>query len=519
MLNLQRLNQLNGKSREVVLHAENLGISFISGYRKDDYKSYILNFFSRSEHKSVNKTFWPLKNINFVGYQGEILGIIGSNGSGKTTLCKVISGILQPDEGSINVHGRVTALFSLGMGFNKELTGRENTYLNGMMLGVEKKKIDAFMNDIAEFSGLGSFMNRPLKTYSSGMRARLGFSIAAHLEPEILILDEALNTGDRAFGRKAAKKMRELVQKAKMVILVTHSLDYATKHCDRLMWLDHGVIRAIGDSEKVAAKYRATVSDHGQKQKRKLTLLKTKSDIRDRSVVTAENISVSFNMNKGTFWALKDVTFDIKEGEVVGIIGNNGAGKSTLCKVLTKIVKPDSGHLEVKGETTALLNYGTGFNQQLTGADNIFLNGMLLGMSKAKVERGYPEIVLFSGLEKFINKPIKQYSSGMKSRLGFSIAATLRPDIFIIDEALSTGDISFQQKASEKIQEMMESAKAVIVVSHSMRFVENVCTRAIWMDRGKIRFDGDAEEGVKLYKKHVKEKKNRHIKNRHISKR
>jgi teichoic acid transport system ATP-binding protein len=123
MLNLQRLNQLNGKSREVVLHAENLGISFISGYRKDDYKSYILNFFSRSEHKSVNKTFWPLKNINFVGYQGEILGIIGSNGSGKTTLCKVISGILQPDEGCINVHGRVTALFSLGMGFNKELTG------------------------------------------------------------------------------------------------------------------------------------------------------------------------------------------------------------------------------------------------------------------------------------------------------------------------------------------------------------------------------------------------------------
>ena len=183
-------------------------------------------------------------------------------------------------------------------------------------------------------------------------------------------------------------------------------------------------------------------------------------------------------------------------------------------KVLTKIVKPDSGHLEVKGETTALLNYGTGFNQQLTGADNIFLNGMLLGMSKAKVERGYPEIVLFSGLEKFINKPIKQYSSGMKSRLGFSIAATLRPDIFIIDEALSTGDISFQQKASEKIQEMMESAKAVIVVSHSMRFVENVCTRAIWMDRGKIRFDGDAEEGVKLYKKHVKEKKNRHISKR-----
>lgn len=506
MLASQKTKWTDGESREVIIRAENLGVSFLSGYRKDDYKSHIINLFSKKNktNRDENKTFWPMRNLDFVGYQGEILGIIGSNGSGKTTLCKLISGILQPDEGNIKVNGKVTALFSLGMGFNKELTGRENAYLNGMMLGVAKKKIDQFIDDIEAFSGLGTFMEQPMKSYSSGMRARLGFSVAAHLEPEILILDEALNTGDTAFGKKAAQKMRELVKKAKMVVLVTHSLRYAMKHCDRLMWLDQGVIREVGDPKMVAEKYKATVPE--KKPRRKLQLQKTESDIQDQSVVKADRISLSYRMKGKTFWALKDVSFHIKEGEVVGIIGHNGAGKSTLCKVLTNILSPDSGQLEVNGETTALLSYGTGFNNQLTGTDNIYLNGMLLGIPKRRVEGDYPDIVRFAELEKFIDKPIKQYSSGMRARLGFSIAATLRPDIFIIDEALSTGDIAFQQKASEKIQEMMESAKAVIIVSHSMSFVEKVCTRAIWIEKGRVRYDGQAQETVDLYKKQVQGK-------------
>ena len=350
---------------------------------------------------------------------------------------------------------------------------------------------------------MGEFIDRPMKSYSSGMKARLGFSVAAHIEPEILILDEALNTGDASFGRKAAKKMRELVQKAKMVILVTHSLRYATKHCDRLMWLDKGKIRKIGEPEEVAELYQATIPK-GQKRKKKLDLQKTVTDIKDRSVVKAENLGVSYRVNRRNFWALKDVSFKISEGEVVGVIGHNGAGKSTLCKVLTQIIKPDHGKLELNGETTALLNYGTGFNEQLSGKDNIYLNGMLLGIPKERVDRNYSDIVRFAELEKFIDKPIKQYSSGMKARLGFSIAATLQPDIFIIDEALSTGDMAFQQKASEKIQEMMESAKAVIIVSHSMKFVEKVCNRALWLDKGQLRFDGDPKEAVLQYKQDSK---------------
>lgn len=493
-------------NKQIVIKAKNIGVSFSSGYRRDDYKSHIFDFLRRKKKPHRSEVFWPLRKISFTGYKGEVLGVIGSNGSGKTTLCKLIAGILQPDEGKIHVDGSVSALFSLGMGFNKELTGRENVYLNGMMLGIEKRRINRFVQEIHNFSGIGAFFDQPVKSYSSGMKSRLGFSVASFLEPEILILDEALNTGDAEFSQKAATKMQELVRKAKMVVLVTHSLGYAQKNCDRLIWLDQGAIRAIGEPEDIVKKYQASVPEK-PKSKKRLILQKTDSNIRDRKVVKAENISVSYRLNKKTFWALEDINFEIKEGEVVGIIGHNGAGKSTLCKVLTNIITPDKGSLSVKGETTALLAYGTGFNAQLTGQDNIFLNGMLLGISKKRVEQDYPQIVDFSELGKAIDKPVKQYSSGMKSRLGFSVAATLQPDIFIIDEALSTGDIAFQQKASEKIQEMMEQAKAVIIVSHSMGFIEKICTRAIWVEKGKIRFDGDPKEAVKRYKKQIKGKK------------
>ncbi|WP_306807473.1 ABC transporter ATP-binding protein [Halalkalibacter krulwichiae] len=437
------------------------------------------------------------------GYQGEILGIIGSNGSGKTTLCKMISGILTPDEGELMVDGRVSALFSLGMGFNKELTGRENVYLNGMMLGIEKAKINEFIDEIHEFSELGKFLDQPMKTYSSGMKARLGFSVASFLEPEILILDEALNTGDAAFSKKAAEKMKELVAKAKMVVLVTHSLRFAEKNCDRLVWLDKGVIRQVGDPKEVVEMYKASVPVKARRKRKRLDIEKTTLNMKDKTVVKAENVGVAYNVKKDTFWALKNVSFEVKEGEVVGVIGHNGAGKSTLCKLMTNILTPDEGNIKLDGETTSLLGYGTGFNAQLSGRDNIYLNGMLLGIPKEKIEADYPEIVEFSQLKQAIDKPVKEYSSGMQARLGFSIAATLQPDIFIIDEALSTGDMAFKQKASERIQDMMESAKAVIIVSHSMRFVEKICTRVIWMERGQVRFDGDPAEAVALYTESV----------------
>ncbi|WP_112182167.1 MULTISPECIES: ABC transporter ATP-binding protein [Paraliobacillus] len=494
-------------NREEVIKTEGLGVSFNSGYKKDDYKSKTISFLRNKNKKKENKLTWPLRDINLVAYKGEVLGIIGSNGSGKTTLCKVITGILQPDEGSINVKGKVSTLFSMGMGFNKDLTGRENVYLNGMMLGIDKVKIDLFFDEIHEFSGIGEFMEQPMKKYSSGMKARLGFSVAAHLDPEILILDEALNTGDAAFSKKAAIKIKELVQRAKIVIIVTHSHKYALENCDRLVWLEQGSIMSIGDPENIVKEYEATIPKKTAKPQRKLDLKKTNADIKDSVVINAENVSVEYKIKKRKFKALDNLNFTINEGEVVGIIGHNGAGKSTLCKTLTQIISPDHGVLTVNGETTALLSYGTGFNAQLNGTDNIYLNGMLLGIPIDVVKRNYENIVEFSELGKFINKPIKHYSSGMRARLGFSIAAILQPDIFIIDEALSTGDMAFRQKASEKIQGMMEQAKAVIIVSHSLGFVEKVCTRAILIEKGKIIADGESKEVVKAYRDKINDKK------------
>ncbi|ALX49939.1 ABC transporter ATP-binding protein [Lentibacillus amyloliquefaciens] len=497
-------DQQHPTTEDKVIKAKNIGVSFQSGKQQDDYKSKVFRFFKNRGRVEKREEVWPLKDINFEGLQGEILGIIGSNGAGKTTLSKIITGILRQDQGEIRVDGKVTALFSFGMGFNKELTGRENVYLNGMMLGIDKQLINKYIEDIHAFSDLGDFMDQPMKYYSSGMKARLGFSVAAHLEPEILILDEALNTGDAKFSQKAAQKMKELVKRAKMVIIVTHSLPYAQRNCDRLIWVDGGVIREDGDPTEVIANYKATMPKRPPRKRRLLQLDKTETNIQDNTVIKAENVGVSFQLkNKGKFWALRNLDFEIKVGEVVGIIGHNGAGKSTLCKVLTKIYQPDEGQIELNGETSALLGYGTGFNPQLTGSDNIYLNAMLLGIPKKRVDEKYDEIVEFSGIEGAIDKPVKEYSSGMKSRLGFSIAATLKPDIFIIDEALSTGDMAFQEKASERIQDMIESAKAVIIVSHNMNFVEKVCTRALWMEQGQVRFDGGAEEAVAKYRESI----------------
>lgn len=511
-------------SDDEVMKAKDVSVYFDTRHSDDDYKSRMMNIFNpkklrelKEKRKSQPRKIWPLKDISFTGYQGEILGIIGSNGAGKTTLSKVITGILRHDYGHLLVDGKVTALFSFGMGFNPQLTGRENVYLNGMMLGIDKNLIHEYIDDIHEFSDLGEFLDQPMKYYSSGMKARLGFSVASHLQPEILILDEALNTGDGKFSNKAAEKMQELVQQAKMVIIVTHSLRYAQNNCDRLIWLHQGEIKEVGDPKEIIANYRATVPKP-VKKKRSLELNRTETTIRENPVIKATNLGISFKLNSGEFWALRNLNFTIHEGEVVGIIGHNGAGKSTLCKLMTRILAPDEGMVKVYGETSSLLGYGTGFNPQLTGTDNIYLNAMLLGIPKHVIEAKYDEIVEFAGLEKRIDKPVKTYSSGMRARLGFSIAAILKPDIFIIDEALSTGDLAFRQKATERIQEMMERAKAVVIVSHSMQFVEQVCTRAIWIDEGKIRADGDAEKVVDEYRTVMGMKKPRKRLKRQIKK-
>lgn len=199
------------------------------------------------------------------------------------------------------------------------------------------------------------------------------------------------------------------------------------------------------------------------------------------------------------FWALTDVSFEVKQGEVVGIIGRNGAGKSTLLKLLSRITEPTRGRISLDGRVSSLLEVGTGFHPELTGRENIFLNGAILGMGKAEIKRKFDEIVAFSEVEQFLDTPVKRYSSGMYVRLAFAVAAHLEPEVLLIDEVLAVGDLSFQKKCLWKMGEVARGGRTVLFVSHNMDAVRTLCQRVIFFEEGRIRADGDAENVVEGY--------------------
>ena len=211
-------------------------------------------------------------------------------------------------------------------------------------------------------------------------------------------------------------------------------------------------------------------------------------------------LSRSGRNSRGEFvWALNDLSFDAQPGEVIGIIGRNGAGKSTLLKVLSRITEPTRGRADLYGRVSSLLEVGTGFHPELTGRENVFLNGAILGMSRNEIKRKFDEIVAFSDIEKFIDTPVKWYSSGMYLRLAFSVAAHLEPEILIVDEVLAVGDASFQRKCLNKMQSVSEQGRTVLFVSHDMTAVTRLCPRAILLDQGKVLSDGPAHEVVSAY--------------------
>ncbi len=199
------------------------------------------------------------------------------------------------------------------------------------------------------------------------------------------------------------------------------------------------------------------------------------------------------------FWALKDISFDVKEGEVLGIIGRNGAGKSTLLKILSRVTTPTEGQVKIRGRISSLLEVGTGFHPELTGRENVYLNGMIHGMTKAEINDKFDEIVDFSGIEKFIDTPVKRYSSGMNVRLGFAVAAHLEPEILIVDEVLAVGDVEFRRKCLEKMQDVSEGGRTVLFVSHRMQAIRQLCYSVIVLEGGKIIHRGPTDEVVDKY--------------------
>src|SRR6266446_4228861 len=203
--------------------------------------------------------------------------------------------------------------------------------------------------------------------------------------------------------------------------------------------------------------------------------------------------------NDETFWALKDVSLDVREGEVLGLIGRNGAGKTTLLKILSRITRPTTGFAEIHGRVGSLLEVGTGFHPELTGRENTFLSGAILGMGKAEIARKFDEIVAFAELEKFIDTPVKHYSSGMYVRLAFAVAAYLEPEILLVDEVLAVGDINFQKKCLGKMGDVARAGRTVVLVSHQLNQIRRLCHRVVWIDAASVRQDGPTHEVVSAY--------------------
>jgi lipopolysaccharide transport system ATP-binding protein len=208
----------------------------------------------------------------------------------------------------------------------------------------------------------------------------------------------------------------------------------------------------------------------------------------------------SAKANSTYVWALKDINFEVKRGEVLGIIGKNGAGKSTLLKILSRVTIPTTGEIKTRGRIASLLEVGTGFHPELTGRENIYLNGAILGMSKAEIKKKEEEIIEFSGCQMYVDTPVKRYSSGMRVRLAFAVAAFLEPDILVIDEVLAVGDAEFQKKAIGKMQDISKGdGRTVLFVSHNMAAVKSLCSRAIVLEHGKMVFDGKTDDAVDFY--------------------
>jgi lipopolysaccharide transport system ATP-binding protein len=251
--------------------------------------------------------------------------------------------------------------------------------------------------------------------------------------------------------------------------------------------------------EKLSKEYRLGVISHGtlyQDLQSGWAKLRGKEDPNARiGSVNREQ----WNKTHDRFCALKDISFDVRQAEVVGIIGRNGAGKSTLLKIISQVTAPTSGSIKIKGRVASLLEVGTGFHPELTGRENIFLNGAILGMHKGEIEQKFDEIVKFSEVDKFIDTPVKRYSSGMYVRLAFAVAAHLEPEILVVDEVLAVGDLQFQKKCLGKMEEVSKEGRTILFVSHNMAAVQQLCNRGIVLNQGKIDFIGDIHGAIHHY--------------------
>lgn len=239
-----------------MIKVDNVSMRFNLGIEKNfSLKLFFINLFKTKKKKPKKEEFWALKDVSFEVEKGEVIGFIGSNGAGKSTMLKVIAGVMKPTTGKVTVNGNICPMIELGAGFDMELTARENIYLNGAVLGYSKDFIEQKFDEIVEFSELKEFLDVPVRNFSSGMTARLAFSIATVVDPEILIVDEILSVGDIVFQKKSEAKMKNMIGGGTTVLFVSHSLAQIEKICNRVVWLDHGKVVKIGDAKEICQEY------------------------------------------------------------------------------------------------------------------------------------------------------------------------------------------------------------------------------------------------------------------------
>ncbi len=255
----------DARSNLPAIRAEDVGVKFLIRYHRaevtlrETFVRLVRLISCAGQHDARwMQEFWALRNIDFVAYPGDVVGVVGRNGSGKSTLLKTLAGICEADCGQLEVRGKVGCLLSFGVGFNPNLSGRENIYLNGSILGLRRREIDERFGDIVEFCELGQFIDAPVRTYSAGMRGRLGFSIAIHIDPDVLLVDEVLSIGDSAFRAKAGSILDRFRSAQKTVVIATHSMNLVREACNKAVWLQDGEILAAGDPAEVVAAYTAS---------------------------------------------------------------------------------------------------------------------------------------------------------------------------------------------------------------------------------------------------------------------
>ena len=462
---------------------------------------------------NMNKKFGStvaLNDVSLTVYPGEIRGLIGENGSGKSTVTSIVAGMQECDSGAMTFQGQswkplsmIDALHKgIGMivqesGTIPGITVAENIFLaesekykNKFGL-INRKKMNADATRVMKNIGVNDVTGEMLmQKLDFQTRKLVEIAKVVMKEPQILVIDET-STALSHDGREILYDIMNRFRKEnKSVIFISHDLDEIMEVCDTLTVLRDGkIIRTFEKAEFEAGAIRASMIGR-----------ELQGDYYRSDFQASSQPEVALDVRNLVYEdRLKGISFQVHKGEAWGLVGSNGSGKSTLLKAICGVLKPYKGEIIRNGNISPLLELGAGFDPNLTARENIFLNGTILGHSMEYMRQHFDEIVEFAELENFLDAPIKNFSSGMRARLGFAVATVVDPDILIVDEVLAVGDYAFQQKCLKRMSEMLDGGTTLVFVSHSIDQVKKLCDHAVWINKGTIMQTGDVNTVCDAY--------------------